>query len=715
MTEPNIAGQPSLHYRSCSICEAICGLEIEVRDGQVAAIRGDKKDPLSKGHICPKALGMKDIYEDPDRLKRPIRKRADGTWEEIGWDEALGFAADGLRKIREVHGAEALATYLGNPTVHNLGTILFRKALTRAMGSTRLYTATSVDQLPHYYASAFMLGHPHLLPVADLERTKHFLILGANPSASNGSMMTAPGMDARLDEIRARGGKVVLVDPRRTETARHVDAHHFIRPGTDVFLLGAMLTTIFEENLAAPGKMAALAKGWDVLRAAVAPITPERAELETGIPAETVRGLAREFAGAECAAAYGRMGVSVQPHGGLCQWLIYALNMVTGNFDRPGGAMFAAPAFETVRHQNKQSAFNRWQSAVRGLPELDGELPVAALSEDMTSEAAPIRGLVTIAGNPVLSAPNGRRLDRALDGLDFMVAIDIYLNETTRHADVILPPATGLEVSHYNVAFFNLSVRNTVKYSAPVFGIGPDQRFDYEILQRLGALLSEEPANEIATPEALLAAALAAGPYGPDHVENPEDAITLDRLIAEPHGIDLGPLREALPARLRTDDKLVDLAPILFVDRLAEVLSQAPMPVETNTFRLIGRRNIRDNNSWLHNSPRLTKGKNRCTAILNEGDADRLGLKPGDPVRVRSRVGEIVLPAEPTPDIAPGVVSIPHGYGHGRPGTRLSVAAEHAGASVNDITDDQAIDDLTGNAALSGLPVSLEPAHRGGT
>jgi anaerobic selenocysteine-containing dehydrogenase len=328
----------------------------------------------------------------------------------------------------------------------------------------------------------------------------------------------------------------------------------------------------------------------------------------------------------------------------------------------------------------------------------------------MTSEAAPIRGLVTIAGNPVLSTPNGSRLDAALEGLDFMVSIDIFLNETTRHADIILPPATGLEASHYNVAFFNLSVRNTAKYSPPIFEIGPEQRYDYEILQRLGALLSDEPANEILTPETLLAGALSAGPYGPDQAENPEDALTWERLLAEPHGIDLGPLREALPGRLRTDDKVVDLAPQLFVDRLAEVVAEVPAPLDANSFTLIGRRNIRDNNSWLHNSKRLTKGKNRCTAMLNTEDAARLGLEEGAPVRVRSRVGEIVLPAEPTPDIAPGVVSIPHGYGHGRPGTRLSVAAEHAGASVNDITDDQAIDPLTGNAAVNGLPVTVERA-----
>ncbi|MEL6977210.1 MAG: molybdopterin-dependent oxidoreductase [Pseudomonadota bacterium] len=707
-----------LHHRACPLCEAICGLEIETIGGTVASIRGDKNDPLSRGHICPKAVALKDIHEDPDRLRQPLRKTSGGAWEEIGWDEALSLAATGIRAVQARHGEASVAAFLGNPNVHNLGAMLFNKEVLRAIGSRRVFTATSTDQLPHHFASTFMLGHSQLLPVPDIDRTDFMLMLGANPSASNGSLMTAPGVDERLKALAARGGKLVLIDPRRTETARLAAEHHFIRPGSDVFLLAAMLNHILTNDLGRPGRMAALAQGWDELRAALAPASLERAEAETGVAAAEIRRLAEAFAAAERAVVYGRMGVSVQAHGGLCKWLIYALNIATGNFDAPGGAMLADPAVPNVGAKPTTHAFARWRSMVRGLPEFDGQLPVAALAEEIedapadgAGDVGPIRGLVTFAGNPVLSTPNGGRLDRAFGQLEFMVSIDIYLNETTRHADLILPPATGLEASHYDIAFHNLAVRNTAKYSPAVFEIGPEQKRDYEILQLLAARLKGRNDATIVTPEQALAMALAAGPYAPDKLEDPSLAVTFERLLAEPSGVDLGPLRPGLPEKLRTEDGKIALAPALFTEALGAVLAAAPQSREADRFELIGRRQVRDDNSWLHNSRRLVKGKSRCTAMLNVDDAARLGVGEGDLVRVSSRVGAITLPAEISDGLAPGVVCIPHGYGHGREGVRLSVAQELApGVSVNDLTDEQAIDPLTGNAAFSGQSVQVERA-----
>lgn len=688
------------HYRNCNLCEAICGIEITHEDGTILSIVGDKLDPFSRGHICPKALALKDIYEDGDRLRRPVR-RTDSGWEEIEWDEAFDETARRLRNVQERYGRDAVAVYQGNPSVHNLGTMLNSRELLKVLRTKNNYSATSVDQLPHHFASWAMLGHQFLIPVPDIDRTDYFLILGANPLASNGSLMTAPDIIHRMEAIRKRGGKILLIDPRRTETTRVTNEHFFIRPSTDAFLLLAIVNTLFAEDLVDLGRLADFTDGVESLRIASGEFTPEIAEGLTGISADEIRRLTREFAAAKSAVCYGRIGLSTQKFGGLCQWLISAINILTGNFDRPGGAMFTSPAFDLLQTSKGGDIHNRWQSRVRKLPEFMGELPVAALAEEMlTTGDGQIKALVTSCGNPVLSTPNGGQLDTALEGLEFMVSIDFYINETTRHANLILPPVTNLESSHYDIIFNTFAVRNTAKYSGPLFEKDEGAKHDWQIFQEIVHRLSGSPEPfKPEPPEVKLSMALAFGKH----------QLALEKLKQEPHGIDLGELQPCLPGRLMNEKKRIDLAPEILVADLERLKREADLAENGDfPFSLIGRRHLRDCNSWMHNSELLMKGKNRCTLMMNSVDAGSLGFNNGDAVRVSSRVGSVVLPVEVTDDIAAGVVSIPHGYGHGRNGTEAEIASNHAGVSINDLTDEIVLDDLTGNAAFSSVRVRVE-------
>ena len=715
------------HFRSCNLCEAICGLEIEHDGTRVQSIKGDKADPFSRGHLCPKAVALKDIHEDPDRLKGPVKRTAKG-WQEISWERAFDEIEARLAQLREHHGDDATAIYLGNPTVHSHGALMFNRTFIDALGTKNVFAATSVDQLPHHFAAHYMFGHTLRLPVPDVDCTDHILIIGANPGASNGSLMTAPGIDRRLRAIRERGGKVILVDPRRTETAKLADKHHFITPGSDVLLLAALLNVIFARQLQKPGRLAPHIANLPVLEQAVRDITPALAEATTRISARDIEAMALDFAAAESAVCYGRIGLSTQAHGGLCQWLVNALNLVTGNLDRPGGAMFPLPAIDVAGRESTSGKAGRWRSRVRGLPEFDGDLPVSTLAEEILTESpGQIRALITSAGNPVISTPNGRQLEKALEALDFMVSIDIYINETTCHADIILPPVSTLEVDHYDLIFNMLAVRNIAKYSPALFEAEPGALRDWQIFRELTRRLVTRPASfpkrirqaargwlqDILTPERMLALGLLTGPYG--RLRNlfaAGNCLTLKGLKKLPHGVDLGPLKSRLPGALLTPDKKIDAAPPVFTDRLAEVVSEFADSAKTTRgglHYLIGRRHVRSNNSWMHNSERLVKGKNRCTAMMHIDDAARLDLRQEQMVRVSSHVGAIELPVEITRDIMPGVISIPHGYGHNRSGSRLQIAALHAGASINDITDDQRVDALTGNAAFSGQLVKIEP------
>lgn len=717
----------SVHHHTCCICEALCGLKITVENNQVTSIRGDEADVLSKGYICPKGVAMQDLHTDPNRLRTPLRKTASG-FAPIDWDTALDIVASKLTEIRERDGRRAVGVYLGNPNAHNYASILTSQVFHKALGAKSRFSATSADQLPHMFAALEMFGNQLLVPVVDIDHTDHLLILGGNPAASNGSLMTAPNMPARLKAIRARGGKVLLFDPRRTETARLVDEHHFVRPGSDALLMMAWVNVMFEENLVATGPWEHYTKDVDVLRGLVAPFSPKAVAPHVGLDAAAIAQMIRDFCAAKSAAIYGRMGVCTQKFGGLSAWLLNVINILSGNFDRVGGVMFTNPAFDFAGMGAKSGNvghFDLWRSRVSGLPEFGGELPVSTLAEeiDVPGEGQ-IRALVTIAGNPVLSTPNGGRLEKAMAGLEFMVSVDMYLNETTRHADIILPPVSPLERDHFGLAFHNFAVRNTVKYSEAIFepdgNTKPDWEIALELSKRLMALrpgktrkLESKLVHILKSfgPARALDLGLRMGPYGSGI--NPFDGgLNLKQIKQTIGGIDLGPLQPCMPKRLFTSDKLVALVPELMVGDVPRLLAVLETePVKNEELVLIGRRQLRSNNSWLHNSPRLMRGKNRCTVLIHPKDATQRGLEEGDVVQVASRVGKVALPAQLSEDMMPGVVSIPHGFGHGRKGAALDVAAQMAGVSINDLTDERHFDELTGNAGFSGVPVTLEQAR----
>jgi anaerobic selenocysteine-containing dehydrogenase len=710
------------HFRTCHLCEALCGIAIDLDDaGRISRITGDKDDAFSAGHICPKAVALQDVHEDADRLRRPLRRTKDG-WEEVSFDEALQETAERLHAVQKAHGRNAVATYFGNPTVHNHGALLFGQFLLRTLRTRSRYSATSVDQLPQMLLAYLMFGHQLLIPIPDVDRTQFMLVLGANPLVSNGSIMTAPGIERRLTALRARGGRLVVVDPRRTETAALADRHLAIRPGADAFLLLALLQVLFAEEKTAPGRLAAFTDGLDEIRRLAAPFTPEAVAPATGLRAEDIRALARDFAEAPSAVAYGRVGTCTQEFGALASWLVTVLNVVTGNLDRPGGALFTHPALDTIAladRLDQRGHFDKGRSRVRGLPEFSGEYPVATLADEiLTPGDGQVRALLTLAGNPVLSTPNGARLDQAVRSLDFMVAIDFYLNETTRHAHLILPPTFALERSHYDVVFHALAVRNTVRYSPPLFARAEGAKHDWEILlelmTRIAALRGKRVRARLTRaalgalgPDGLVGLLIRLGPYG--SVWPLGNGLTLGRVAKAVHGIDLGPLRPALPERLCTKDKRIALCPPRVVADL-ERLRPRLAPAGREGLVLVSRRDLRSNNSWMHNSERLVKGRDRCTLLMHPDDAAVLGLRDGENVRVRSRVGEVEAALEVRDEMRAGVVSLPHGFGHGREGVRLKVAAVHAGASVNDLTDDRLVDEVCGNAVFSGVPVEVMTA-----
>ncbi len=700
------------HYTSCPLCEATCGVVVETDGDRVTSVRGDDDDTFSRGYICPKGTALADLHHDPDRLRTPMRREGD-TWQAFGWDEAFDLVAERLNAVRREHGKDALAIYQGNPTVHNLGLVTIGQAALRTLGTRNMYSATSNDQLPHMLAALQMFGNQILMPVPDLDRCDLLICLGANPLASNGSIMTAPDMRSRLKQIQARGGRVIVLDPRRTETAERADQHLFIRPGSDAALLLALVHQVFAEGPVRLGRLARHVRGEAALRTASAPWTPERAAPITGIAADEIRALARTLATTPRAALYGRVGMCTQEFGGLAAWLVYALNALTGHLDEPGGLMFTTPALDPLPLSGRlglDGGFARWHSRVSHRPEFGGELPMSVFAEEIeTPGAGQIRALITCAGNPVLSSPGGPRLEQALRGLEFMVSIDPYLNETTRHAHVILPPASPLERSHYDAVFNVLAVRNIAKYSPPVFARPAGARHDWEIcaalwsrmrLPAFGRGLADRVVARLG-PEAIVDAALRFGPWGMRHGRA---GLTLAKLEAQPHGVDLGPLMPRLPGRLGHRDRKVDLAPALYLGDLPRLDRQSMRPPVGLV--MIGRRHLRSNNSWMHNSERLVKGPARCTLLIHPEDAAARGLADGGTANVATARGTITLPVEVSETMMRGVVSVPHGWGHNRD-TRQRVAQANAGESVNDILDPALTDELSGTSALTGQPVEV--------
>ena len=739
----------ALHYRTCPFCEATCGLEVETEGREVVSVRGDEQDVLSHGFICPKAFGLKQLHEDPDRLTTPLIRR-DGELVEATWDEAFEEIDRRLSPLLAEHGRNAVAVYIGNPNAHNLSALAYGPVWLRALGSQNVYTASTVDQMPKQVSSGRMFGTMLSVPIPDVDRCEHLLMLGANPLVSNGSLLTAPNMRGRIRAIRERGGKVVVVDPRRTRTADEASEHHFIRPGTDALLLAAIACTIVEEGLERTAELEPHLNGLDELREVVLGFTPETVASACGIDAGEIRRMGRDLAAAERAAVYARIGTCTQEFGTLASWLVDVLNVLTGNLDREGGAMFtrAAAAQKNSSGEGGQGRgvrLGRWQSRVRSLPEAYGELPAAALAEEMdTPGEGRVRALVTMAGNPLVSTPNSDRLARAVEGLDFMVSLDIYVNETTRHADVVLPAPEPLEKSHYALALYQLASRNVANYSPPVFEAeGPEE---WEVMLRLAGIVSGQGADaevealdllviqtliqrELATagsrvtgrdpdellealeprrgPQRVLDFMLRVGPYGDGFGADP-DGLTLELLERNPHGVDLGPLEPRLPDVLRTPTGKVELAPEEIVADLGRL--RGALAREPNGLLLIGRRQLRSNNSWMHNLPALMKGKERCTLHIHPDDAAALGLADGAQALVRSATGAVEAPVETTDAIMPGVVSIPHGWGHGVAGVRLSVASAHPGVNSNVLADESVVEPLSGNAVLNGIPVEVEPA-----
>jgi anaerobic selenocysteine-containing dehydrogenase len=733
------------HFRTCPLCEATCGLEITMNGGGIASVRGDSEDVFSHGYICPKGTAVKALHEDPDRLRRPLVRDGD-KHKEVSWEEAYAAIDQGLAPIIAAGDKDAIGAYVGNPSVHSLSATVMLIPLLRAMGSKNIYTAATVDQMPKHVSSGLMFGSPTLIPVPDIDLTDYIVVLGANPWTSNGSLATAPDFRGRLQAISKRGGKVVVVDPRRTETAAGADEHIFIRPGSDAFFLLAMVSVLFEEGLVDLRDLEGHVTGVDEVKAAAARFTPEGVADITGIDPGTTRRIARELAAAASGCVYDRVGAHQQEFGTLASWASDVLTALTGNLDRPGGKLFPLAAhghWDPDEPNPKGWRTGRFTSRVKGYTEAFGQLPVATLADEIeTPGAGQIKALITIAGNPVLSTPNGGRLDRALATLDFMVAIDPFLNETTRHADVILPPDSILARHHYDFAFYGLSVRNVANYSPPLVPAeGPDE---WELLSRLtlavsgqsaaddpevvpqmalaflvqesispgGSLEGRDPAEIIAAVahrdpvQRILDFRLRSGPYG-DLFGTKPDGISLQALKENPHGIDLGPLKPRLPNALKTTSCKVELAPDTIVDdvpRLAEALTK-PVPETV----LIGRRHVRTNNSWMHNVPAMQGGSNTCAMKINPDDAARIGLTKGSTAKVSSRVGEVEVDVEITDEMMPGVVSIPHGWGHSKPDIALSVASANPGVSVNDLTDDAVIDPLSGNAALNAVPVEVTP------
>ena len=743
-------------FRTCPLCEAGCGLEITVKGAganqEVTRIRGDMNDVFSKGFICPKGSTLKQFQSDPDRLRRPVVKR-DGEFVEVDWDEAFATIAEGLLPVLVEHGRDASAIYLGNPGAHSIAPMLYNRNLIKALGTRNRFSASTVDQRPKEISAALMFGSV-TVPVPDLNRTDHIILLGANPYASNGSLCTAPDFPGRLEAIQARGGKVVVVDPRRSETALKADEHVAIRPGTDAHLLAAVANVLLVEGLADPSNVAEHCNNLDDLPTLLQPFTPEAVEPICGIEAAQIRSLATELAEAETAAVYGRIGTCTQEFGTLASWLVDIVNLLSGNLDKVGGAMFSMGAVGQPSTKGKPGSgrgfrMGRVTSRVGNHPESLGEFSVAALPEEIETEGpGQVRALVTVAGNPVSSNPNSGRLDAALATLDFMVAIDPYINETTRHADVILPPPPPLQKSHYDLALLNFAVHNVANYSPPVLPLDEGQLTESEIILRLSALLDGAAIDELedaarasdddaarallgsavrdefgnvherdvdelleqlddeAGPERLLDIMLQTGPYGAAFGDNP-DGVSLASLRANPNGVDLGALEPSrIPDLLRTPSGKVELTPEPILVDMPRLVASLERDWD-DTMVLVGRRHVRSNNSWMHNLPVLMKGRNRCTMQMHPDDAARHGVQDGASAKVASRVGEVVIDVEVTDGIRPGVVSIPHGFGQDLPGVQLGTATEYRGVNTNVLTDEAFRDELSGNIALNGVPVTI--------
>lgn len=731
-----------LHYRTCHLCETMCGIEVEHDGEQVLAIRGDKNDVLSQGNICPKATGIQDIHNCPDRLKKPLKrvrknpaeKSHDDDWVEIEWDEAIEYAASGLARIQNQHGRDSIGSYFGRSTAHNIGTLLAVAPMQKIMGTRNIYTGSTVDQMPHNFVWHHMLGHQFLCTIPDINRTDYYLMLGTNPKVSNGAQMsTGANTWKKLNAIRERGGKCVLVDPRRTESAKYMDEHHFIRPHADSMLLIGIIQTIFAKGLAKPGRMAGHINGWNEIEPLVNQFDLDRIAEITTIPRDDIERIALEFASAKRPVCYGRTGISMVQFAGLTQWLMQTLNVIVGSMDEIGGMMFPKPAITSL--PLTKSSWDSYRSRVRGRPEFSGEFPLVILGEEiMTPGEGQIRGLLGLAGNMVLSMADGHHSEKALQALEFYVAVDPYLNETTRFADIILPPCGPLEKGHYDMFYHLYDTINWAKYSQPLFTTEQSKWTDFEIftelMGRFATIRTRNPIKKFLfscahklvrttlTAERIVAMGIRMGPYGKGLNPFKKDALSLQKLKDNPQGIFLGDLEYTFPEGLYTQDKKINLAPEVFVNdlpRLKAFFVEGGMEAERVEsefdLQIISRLTNRTL-GWMHHSYRLIKGKNPCELMINPADADARGITADSLVSVTSRAGQIQMPVTITDEMMPGVVCMPHLWGHNRKNTRQQVANANPGVSMNDITDVTTYDELTGNAIVNGVPVKVEAIDR---
>jgi anaerobic selenocysteine-containing dehydrogenase len=722
-------------FRTCTLCEATCGLRFDVEGDRITSVRGDPDDVFSHGYACAKGIAIADVHHDPDRLRSPMRRTPAGDFEPIGWEEALTYVADRLAAIRGRHGGSAIGAYLGNPIVHNHGALLLRSGLLRALGTRNAFSAGSQDTSPRFAASYYLYGSSLMIPLPDLDRTDYLLCIGANPYVSNGSFLTAPDIRQRLRSLRERGGKLVIVDPRRTETAREADEHVPIRPGGDAALLLAMVQVLHAEGRIDAARVGTIASGWERVAPLLAVFTPARAEAMAGIPAATIVRLAHEFADASSSTAYSRVGVCNNRFGTLATWATDLLNLVAGRLGEPGGALFTSPAIDTPKLTPfLGDGHGRWRSRVRGLPETLGDLPAAALAEEIeTPGEGQIRALLTFAGNPVLSVPNGRRLTQALSQLEFMVSIDLYVNETTRHADVILPPAWSLAEDHVDLIFQAVSVRNIARHSPPVVERGENERADWEILLELIGRLGGGPTGVPAVdwmyrrkgvrglrgriglrwePTKTVDLLLRTGRYG-DRFLPWSRGLSMAKLAKHPHGVDLGPLEPGVKRRVLHRGGKMQLAAAPLLAGLAELeraIALLPAEPDRRELLLIGRREVRTCNSWMHNVPALVSGRDRCVLYVHPEDAERAGVADGENAVLESRVHRGPVRIRVTDEMAPGVVSLPHGWGHAEAAPWQKVAGSHPGVSVNDWTDDGEVESIVGQSILNGVPVRLSAA-----
>jgi anaerobic selenocysteine-containing dehydrogenase len=692
---------PQVHARTCHICEANCGVLVEVEGREILSIKGNPDHVLSRGHICPKATAIADLQDDPDRLHKPIKK-VDGEWKEIGWEQAFSEIAAKLTDIKGQGGKPAM--YLGNPSAHDYGITTQVGQLRRAIGLKNLYSASTLDQIPHHLVQYLMYGHVSLCPVPDIDRSQYLVIVGGNPMASNGSIWTVPDFKKRVKEMQARDGKLVVIDPRRTETAKLADEHHFVKPGTDTALFIAILKSVLKRNPELNEQLDMLVDdSWSNVAAAVSGFDMASLSAYCSVSEDVIEDIAKNLSDDKPGAIYGRMGVSVTEFGTLNQWLIQIINIASGNLNREGGTMVPEPALDTINIVGRGSV-QKIDTARGEMPSIMGELPTITFAEEMLREDDErIRALFVMSGNPVLSAPDGARMDRALEKLDLMVSFDMYVTATSRHADYILPPCGPLEKDHYPFFFGPLAVRNYACYSPSIFEMPEGEKADWEIVAELALAIfaaSGKDVPNIREPRDVLDNMLQSSARG----------MTLAEIEAEPNGIDLGPLMPHLEDRLLTEDKKIQAAPPEFLEELKH-FSASLAEDQTDSLRLIGRRHVRQNNSWLANSKRLQKGPNRCTLMINPQDALVRGLADGDMACVTSRVNSVDIVVEVTDDVMAGVVSIPHGFGHRREGVELSVARENPNVSINDLTDPEAYDRLSGNAVLNATPVKVAKAE----